>query len=65
MKNLSLKEQFVELRAKGHSYSSIAKELKKSKQTIINWSKELQFEVSNLKQLYKKCQLQFTDALSP
>ncbi len=44
MKNLSLKERFVELRAKGHSYSSIAKELKKSKQTIINWSKELQFE---------------------
>jgi len=35
-----LKDKFIELRIKGETFDSIAKELKVSKQTLINWSKE-------------------------
>ncbi len=49
MKNQQTKERFIELRAKGFSFERIAKELKVSKQTLINWSKELKIEVANLK----------------
>lgn len=45
------KERFIELRAKGWSFDKIAKELGKAKQTLINWSKELQDEIANLKAL--------------
>jgi len=45
------KERFIELRAKGWSFDRIAKELGKAKQTLIDWSKELQEEVANLKAL--------------
>ncbi|HOX86874.1 MAG TPA: hypothetical protein PLY04_12860 [bacterium] len=34
------KERFIELRIKGETFESIAKELEVSKQTLINWSKE-------------------------
>jgi orotate phosphoribosyltransferase-like protein len=47
MKDLAVKEQFVELRARGWSFDRIAKELKVSKQTLINWSRELVLEISN------------------
>ena len=47
MKSLTTKERFVELRVSGMSYSEIASELVVSKQTIINWSKELQVEIHN------------------
>ena len=43
------KERFIELRAKGWSFDKIAKELGKAKQTLINWSKELEDEIANLK----------------
>ena len=43
------KNKFIELRAKGISYDKIAVQLKVSKQTLINWSKELQYEIDNLK----------------
>ncbi len=43
------KEKFIELRAKGWSYDKIAKELGKAKQTLIDWGKELQDEIANLK----------------
>jgi transposase len=49
MKPDETKEQFIELRAKGLSFDNIAKELGVSKQTLINWSKELSLEVSNIK----------------
>ena len=49
MKPDETKEQFIELRAKGLSFDKIAKELGVSKQTLINWSKELSLEVSNIK----------------
>lgn len=49
MEDLETKERFIELRAKGLSFDKIAQELKVSKQTLINWSKELSLEISNLR----------------
>ena len=49
MKDNKTKEKFIELRAKGLSYDSISKELSVSKQTLINWSKEFELELSNLR----------------
>ena len=49
MKPHHMKERFVELRAEGFSYDSIAKRLKVSKQTLVNWSKELELDIANLK----------------
>lgn len=49
METVNVKQRFVELRAKGYSYEKIAKELKKAKQTLIDWSIELQEEIANLK----------------
>ena len=45
------KERFIELRAKGWSFDKIAKETGKAKQTLIDWSKELQDEIANRKAL--------------
>lgn len=49
MKDQETKERFVELRAKGWSFDRIARELKVSKQTLINWSRELALQIGNLK----------------
>lgn len=49
MKDMKTKERFLELRAQGFSYYKIAKDLKVSKQTLINWSNELGIELDNLK----------------
>ena len=49
MGNSEKKNKFVELRAKGMSFENIAKELGICKQTCINWSKDLEFQVNNLK----------------
>ena len=44
------KEEFLRLRAvEGKSFDSIAKELKVSKQSLINWSKELESEIKNIR----------------
>ena len=51
MESLETKEQFIELRAKGWSFDKIAKELGKAKQTLIDWSKDLQDEIANRKAL--------------
>jgi len=45
------KQRFIELRAKGLSFDKIAKELKKSKQALIDWSREFKEEIANLKAL--------------
>ena len=50
------------LRAKGKSFSSIAQELNVSKQTLINWARELKGEIGNLESieveaLREKCSL--------
>jgi len=51
MELLETKEKFIELRAKGWSFDKIAKELGKAKQTLIDWSKDLQDEIANRKAL--------------
>ena len=43
--------EFIELRAKGNSFSIIAQKLGVSKSTLINWSKELTDEITNAKSL--------------
>ena len=40
------KTRFIELRAKGHSYTSIAKELSVSKGTLTAWNTELEAEIA-------------------
>ena len=51
MEGIETKERFIELRAKGWSFDKIAKELGKAKQTLIDWSKELEDEIANRKAL--------------
>ena len=51
MELVDTKQRFIELRAKGWSFDKIAKELGKAKQTLIDWSKDLQDEIANLKAL--------------
>ena len=48
MKETETKRLFVELRAAGKCYKDIALELHVSKQTLINWSRDLQTEICNL-----------------
>jgi len=43
------KQRFIELRAQGYSFEKIAKEMGKSKQALIDWSKELSEEIANIK----------------
>lgn len=43
------KRSFLKMRALGHTYKSISQDLGVSKQTLINWSKELADEIANLK----------------
>ena len=40
-------QQFIELRANNESYASIAKKLKISKTTLINWAKDCELEIQN------------------
>ncbi|MCK2020682.1 hypothetical protein [Peribacillus frigoritolerans] len=49
MKNNETRQKFIELRAKGVSFSKIAKELNTAKSTLIAWSKEHLMEIDNLK----------------
>ena len=51
MKDQETKERFMVLRAKGKSFSSIAQELNVSKQTLINWSRDLKGEIENLESI--------------
>ncbi|MFP3886783.1 hypothetical protein U8V97_15150 [Priestia filamentosa] len=49
MKDNKTKQRFIELRAAGYSFDNIAKQLKVAKSTLIDWSKEFEYEVANLK----------------
>lgn len=49
MKPQELKQKFIELRADGHSYSSIQKELGIAKGTCSKWERELADEIATLK----------------
>lgn len=51
MKTTDIKEQFINLRAKGLSYSKISDELKVSRKTLIEWNNGLKEEVANRKAL--------------
>ena len=46
---VEIKQQFVEMRAKGWSLRKIASKLKISKTTAANWSQELEAEITSLK----------------
>jgi len=46
---MEIKEEFVQLRAKGWSYTRIARRLKVSKSTLSNWRGELEEEIASLK----------------
>lgn len=51
MKDNSTKNEFIELRAAGLTYETIAIKLNVSKRTLINWSKDFEHEIANLKAL--------------
>jgi intein-encoded DNA endonuclease-like protein len=51
MELIETKEKFIEMRAQGYSYDKISKQLKICKQTLIDWSKDLEEEISNRKAL--------------
>ncbi|MFZ1323448.1 MAG: hypothetical protein WAT71_18000 [Ignavibacteria bacterium] len=51
MESLNTKNKFIELRAQGYSFDKIAKELKKSKVALVEWAKEYEGEIANLKAL--------------
>lgn len=44
-----MKKKFIELRSKGTSFSKIAENLKVSKTTLIDWSKDFEREILNLR----------------
>lgn len=47
MEDLDTKKQFIHMRATGMSYQKISDEIDVSKRTLINWGKELSYEISN------------------
>lgn len=62
MNTTDKKTLFVEMRARGKSYSTIAKELQISKSTCTKWNYDLENAVENLKseifaELYEKYQM--------
>ena len=46
MKDSSVKEKFIQLRAKGLSFDKIAKQIKISKPTLLKWSEEFEKEIN-------------------
>ena len=46
---MEIKEEFVQLRAKGWSYTRISKRLKVSKSTLSSWRAELEEEIASLR----------------
>jgi transposase len=49
VKDFDMKKEFIILRGKGLSYNKIASKLNVSKTTLIEWSKEFEREIANLK----------------
>jgi len=49
MMDQEVKNKFIEFRARGLTYNKIAVKLGVSKTTLINWSKDYENEISNLK----------------
>lgn len=46
---LELRQEFIELRAKGLSYAKIAKRLKLSRNTLASWNADMEEEIASLK----------------
>lgn len=53
MYDASVKEKFVELRAQGKSFAAIAEELGVSKTTLIDWSREMEEKIANLRAIHE------------
>lgn len=51
MKDSTVRDKFVELRAQGKSFAAIAEELCVSKPTLIEWSRDMQVTITNLRAL--------------
>jgi transcriptional regulator len=51
METIETKRRFIELRAKGYSFDKIAKKLGKAKQTLLDWSRDLDQEIAQAKAL--------------
>lgn len=51
VKDVTVKNQFVELRAQGVSFASISARLNVSKGTLVAWSKEMKDELGNMRQI--------------
>lgn len=51
MKTTEIKHQFIELRAKGLSFSKISKKINISRKTLIDWNKNFESDISNLKSM--------------
>jgi len=51
MKDSSVRERFIELRAKNLSFDKISRQLKTSKPVLIAWARELQIEIHNCRSL--------------
>jgi transposase len=49
LKDTNTKKEFIQLRAKGISFNKIDSKLSVSKTTLIEWSKELEREIANLR----------------
>lgn len=49
MKDLSVKNSFVELRANGWSFDRISKKLNVSKPTLIKWQNEMEDDIEEIK----------------
>jgi len=49
MKDEETIARFIHLRAQGLSFARIATELNVSKPTLINWGRQFQFEIQNLR----------------
>ncbi len=54
MRNIRVKESFIEIRAEVTSLARMAEKQGISKQTAINWEKQFQHEVTSLKSLNRE-----------
>jgi transcriptional regulator with XRE-family HTH domain len=52
MSDIETKQRFVFLRAQGWSFARIAEDLKISKPTLINWSRQFRYEIQNQRAIH-------------
>ncbi len=58
MKDNETRDKFVELRAQGKSFAAIADELGVSKPTLIDWSRDMQVLIANLRAVHDEALLE-------